>query len=127
MDLMEGIFSKYPQLRYRLKDDKGKLLENLTIRDIFLNILSIYGATDAIDYVDVVLISKDDKISIIKDKKGRIENDVEPIDLVSLFVRLLKANLSCGVNLFDDMIEVELSEFLVELMRKYKIRPMREI
>lgn len=126
MDSMEGIFSKYPQLRYRLKDDKGKLLENLTIRDVFLNILSIYGVTDAIDYADVVLISKDGKISIIKDKKGRIENDVEPIDLVSLFVRLLKANLGCGVNLFDDMIEVELSEFLVELMRKYKIRPMRE-
>lgn len=124
---MEDIFSEFPQLRARFEDPEGNVdPKELSPRVLFQNILSVYGMTDAIAYVDVMVISKDGKISIIKDKKGRMEDDVHPIDLVSLFVRLLKANLGCGIGVFDDMIETELSEFIVELMRKHNIRPMRE-
>lgn len=124
---MEDIFSEFPQLRARFEDMNGKVEpEELSPRILFQNILSVYGMTDAIGYVDVMLISKNGQISIIKDKKGRMEDDVHPIDLVSLFVRLIKANIGCGIRVFDDMIETELSDFMVELMRKYHIKPMRE-
>jgi hypothetical protein len=124
---MDDIFSEFPQLRPRFEDIDGNVdPKKLSIGALFRNILSVYGVTDAIEYVDVIVISKDGKICIVKDKKGRMEDDVHPIDLVSLFVRLLKANLGCGIEVFDDMIETELSEFVVELMRKHNIRPMRE-
>jgi len=122
----EGILSEFPSLRHRVRDSKGEIPQELTPRELFLNILSIYGMVDAVEFVDVMLISKDGQISIVKDKNGRIEDDVHPVDLVSLFVRLLKANLGCGIEVFDDMIETELSEFIIELMRRHNIRPMRE-
>jgi hypothetical protein len=126
MGLMEDTFSEFPQLRPRFEDMEGKLPEELNVRQLFVNILSVYGMTDAIEFVDVFLIAKDGRISIIKNNKGRIEDDVHPIDLVSLFVGLLKENIGCGIEVFDDMIETELSEFVVELMKRYYIKPIRK-
>jgi len=126
MGLMEDTFSEFPQLRPRFEDMEGKLPEELNVRQLFVNILSVYGMTDAIEFVDIFLIAKDGRISIIKNKKGRIEDDVHPIDLVSLFVGLLKENIGCGIEVFDDMIETELSEFVVELMKRYYIKPIRK-
>jgi hypothetical protein len=123
---MEDTFSEFPQLRPRFEDMEGKLPEELNVRQLFVNILSVYGMTDAIEFVDVFLIAKDGRISIIKNNKGRIEDDVHPIDLVSLFVGLLKENIGCGIEVFDDMIETELSEFVVELMKRYYIKPIRK-
>jgi len=126
MGSMEDIFSEFPQLRARFEDMEGNIREEPNTRILFQNILSVYGVTDAIAFVDVFLIAKDGRISIIKNNKGRIEDDVHPIDLVSLFVGLLKRNIGCGIGVFDDMIETELSEFLIELMKRYHIKPMRE-
>lgn len=123
---MDDIFSEFPQLRARFEDMEGNAPEEISNSILFKNILSVYGMTDAIEFVDVFLIAKNGQISIIKDKKGRMEDDAHPIDLVALFVRLLKANIGCGIGVFDDMIETELSEFLVDLMKRYHIKPMRE-
>jgi hypothetical protein len=123
---MEDIFSSFPQLRARFEDMEGNIREELNTRILFQNILSVYGMMDAVAFVDVLLIAKDGRISILKDKPKKVEDDVHPIDLVSLFVRLLKENVGCGIDVFDDMIEIELSEFVTKLMKKYHIKPMRE-
>jgi len=120
MDLTDDIFSKYPGLRHRIND------KDYTTTEVFLNILSMYGATDAMRFVDTMIISKGPQICIIKDKPGKREDNAQPIDLVNLFISLLKRRLGSGVEVFDDMLKQEITDFVYGLMMRYKVPPALE-
>ena len=120
MGSTEDILSEYPGLKHRLDE------QNYTTREAFLNILSVYGLTDAMDFVDIMVICKDQEISIIKDKAGRMEDNIQPIEIANLFVKLMVRRLGPKMQVFDDMLKQEITEFVYGLMMRYNVPPALE-
>ena len=120
MGSTEGILSEYPGLKHKLNED------DYNTREAFLNILSVYGLVDAMGFVDIMVICKDHEISIIKDKAGRMEDNIQPIDIANLFIKLMVRRLGPKMQVFDDMLKQELTEFVYGLMMRYNIPPALE-
>jgi len=123
MDSTEDILSDYPALVHRIKEG-----QTLNTREIFLNILSIYGLVDAMDFVDIMVICKDHEINIIKGKDGvmKSEDNIQPIEIANLFVKLMVRRLGPKMQVFDDMLKQELTEFIYGLMMRYNVPPALE-
>ena len=120
MGSTENILSEYPGLKHKLNEDDYKT------REAFLNILSVYGLVDAMGFVDIMVICKDQEISIIKDKAGRMEDNIQPIEIANLFVKLMVRRLGPKMQVFDDMLKQEITEFVYGLMMRYNVPPALE-